>query len=75
MFDRIVHNAITLFDPIVHSAMTLFETNMEVSELILNNPLITLPLLNIALTRIAMDIYRNHPDKDNMVSNTYEPVE
>eukprot|EP00057_Strongylocentrotus_purpuratus_P031819 XP_785765.3 PREDICTED: DNA helicase MCM9 [Strongylocentrotus purpuratus] len=51
-------------------AMTLFETNMEVSELILTSPLITLPLLDIALTRVAMDVYRNHPEKDNMSMKT-----
>ncbi|XP_063969321.1 DNA helicase MCM9-like isoform X1 [Lytechinus pictus] len=51
-------------------AMTLFETNMEVSDLILNSPLITLPLLDIALTRIAMDVFRNHLEKDNMTMKT-----
>lgn len=51
-------------------AMTLFETNMEVSDLILNSPLVTLPLLDIALTRGAMDIYRRHPEKDNMCMKT-----
>ncbi|XP_071501426.1 uncharacterized protein [Diadema antillarum] len=51
-------------------AMTLFETNMEVSDHILSSPLMTLPLLDIALSRVAMEVYRNHPDKHNMSMKT-----
>ncbi|XP_072176158.1 uncharacterized protein [Diadema setosum] len=51
-------------------AMTLFETNMEVSDHILSSPLMTLPLLDVALSRVAMEVYRNHPDKHNMSMKT-----
>ncbi|XP_022099794.1 DNA helicase MCM9-like [Acanthaster planci] len=52
--------------PIIIDAMTLFESNMDLSDLVLNNPVHTLSVFNAALRRAAMAIYREHPQKEEM---------
>ncbi|XP_038046169.1 DNA helicase MCM9-like [Patiria miniata] len=54
--------------PIIIDAMTLFESNMDLSDLVLNNPVHTLSAFNAALRRAAMAIYRDHPQKEEMTT-------
>lgn len=48
--------------------MALFECSMEVSEAILDHPLPTLTLFDDAIQRATSKIYKDHLEKDEMVS-------
>ncbi|XP_071789182.1 uncharacterized protein [Asterias amurensis] len=52
--------------PVIIDAMTLFESNMDLSDLVLNHPEHTLSAFNTGLRRAVMSLYRNHTQKEEM---------